>query len=123
MVFFLLIICINNGHVSANGIYDQTSFNNNNNDLTYSINLDESMYLENSIPENVELVRRGVWSRLFRTETNSPSKIISHSHNLPTESSYAITNGRIHLIPHDKRTIPLELQKALYAHGIVGRRR
>lgn len=31
--------------------------------------------------------------------------------------------GQVHIIPYKKRTIPIELQKALYAHGIVGRRR
>jgi len=31
--------------------------------------------------------------------------------------------GHIRFIPYKKRTIPIELQKALYAHGIVGRRR
>jgi len=31
--------------------------------------------------------------------------------------------GFIRLIPYKKRTIPLELQKAIYVHGIIGRRR
>ena len=34
-----------------------------------------------------------------------------------------LRNGVIHIVPYKKRTIPLELQRALYAHGIVGRRR
>ncbi len=29
--------------------------------------------------------------------------------------------GILRLVPYKKRTIPLDLQKALYAHGIVGR--
>lgn len=31
--------------------------------------------------------------------------------------------GTFQVMPYKKRTIPLELQKALYAHGIIGRRR
>jgi hypothetical protein len=123
IVFFILSICFNNGHVSGNGIYDQISFDNNDDDLTQSINLDQSFDLENEIPENVELSRRGVWARLFRSESNSPGKMNSHSPDLPTGSGYAFKNGQFHIIPHDKRTIPIELRKALYAHGIVGRRR
>jgi hypothetical protein len=36
---------------------------------------------------------------------------------------YDLPYGQIRIIPFKKRTIPIELQKALYAHGIVGRRR
>jgi len=79
--------------------------------------------LKNSIPEDIELNRRGVWARLFRNEINSSEKINSRSRNFPVEFVYALKDGRIQLIPHDKRTIPLELRKAIYAHGIVGRRR
>lgn len=79
--------------------------------------------MKSSIPENVELARRGVWSRLFRSETNSPQKMNSYSYDQLNDSGYAVKNGRVQFIPHDKRTIPLELRKAFYAHGIVGRRR
>jgi len=34
---------------------------------------------------------------------------------------YDIQYDQIRIIPYKKRTIPIELQKALYAHGIVGR--
>jgi len=122
IVFFILSICFNNGHVSGNGIYDQISFDNND-DLIQSINLDQSFYLENDIPENVELSRRGVWARLFRSESHSPRKMSTPSNDLATGSGYAFKNGQFQIIPHDKRTIPIELRKALYAHGIVGRRR
>ncbi len=40
-----------------------------------------------------------------------------------TGSNYDLQYGQIRIIPAKKRTIPIELQKALYAHGIVGRRR
>jgi hypothetical protein len=38
-------------------------------------------------------------------------------------SDYDLQYGSIRIIPFKKRTIPIEFQKALYAHGIVGRRR
>ena len=103
---------MNNNHVSANGIHDEKD-----GELS-----DTSFDLENSIPDPIELIRRGVWSRLFRSENTQP-KINSHSHHSPTLSNYDLLAGRFHYVPFDKRTIPIELQKALYAHGIVGRRR
>ncbi len=63
-------------------------------------------------------MQRGVWSRLFRDEINQP-RMNSRSKG----ANYALATGKVHIIPYDKRTIPIELQKALYAHGIVGRRR
>jgi hypothetical protein len=47
----------------------------------------------------------------------------SHSDGSPMTIDYDLTYGPVRLIPFKKRTIPIELQKALYAHGIVGRRR
>ncbi|CAF1228760.1 unnamed protein product [Adineta steineri] len=38
-------------------------------------------------------------------------------------SGYNLPYGQMRIIGYKKRTIPIELQKALYAHGIVGRRR
>ena len=124
IVVFMFIIYINNNHVSANGIYDQTSLEKNDDDLVYSPNTDELFHLDNFKPENSEFTRRGVWSRLFRGETDQP-RVHSRSHHSLTEKEpgYDIQTGRIRLIPFDKRAIPIELQKALYAHGIVGRRR
>jgi hypothetical protein len=108
---FILILCINNGHVTANG---QTSFDKND---------DESFYLKNSMPENLQLIKRGVWSRLFRSKTNSPQTTDSRSDQFPAPLAFAAAKIRLQLLPYEKRTIPLELRKALYAHGIVGRRR
>jgi hypothetical protein len=59
-----------------------------------------------------DLTSSNIWS-----ETN-------HQQNyIPSMPNYDLRRGVIRLIPYKKRTIPLELQKALYAHGIVGRRR
>ncbi len=48
----------------------------------------------------------------------------SRSDHSTIGSDYDLQYGQIRIIPFvKKRTIPIELQKALYAHGIVGRRR
>jgi hypothetical protein len=59
-----------------------------------------------------DLTSSNIWS-----ETNHQQNYIRSMPN------YDLRRGVIRLIPYKKRTIPLELQKALYAHGIVGRRR
>jgi hypothetical protein len=46
-----------------------------------------------------------------------------HSGPTSTVSDSDLQSEQAHMIPFKKRTIPIELQKALYAHGIVGRRR
>ena len=106
ILLFILNIWINTDQVSANGNSDN-----------------EVLYLKNSESDNIQLMRRSVWSRLFRGELNAPHRIDDHSYQSSIISNAAFKNGRIQLIPYDKRTIPIELRKALYAHGIVGRRR
>ena len=46
-----------------------------------------------------------------------------HSNYMQAIPNFHLRQGLVRFIPYKKRTIPLELQKALYAHGIVGRRR
>ena len=107
IVFFLVSIFIVNNGISADDYYDDN----------------ELHYLKNSRPGDLDIVRRGVWSRLFRGGMNTPQRADGQSYPLPATSDLTAINGRIQIIPYDKRTIPLELRKALYAHGIVGRRR
>jgi hypothetical protein len=64
-----------------------------------------------SEPINDELTSSNLWPRNY------------HSSYIPTRSTFDLRRGIVHFYPYKKRTIPLELQKALYAHGIVGRRR
>ena len=104
----ILIICINNNYVSGN---DQAVWNS-----------DDSMYSTDSMSESSGLARRGVWSRLFRHEVN-PARMSSHSHYAPTAFDRGLPTDQVHILPFDKRTIPIELRKALFAHGIIGRRR
>ncbi|CAF2748848.1 unnamed protein product [Rotaria sp. Silwood2] len=49
--------------------------------------------------------------------------INSHSNHPSMLADYDLKDDQALIIPFKKRTIPIELQKALYAHGIVGRRR
>lgn len=115
MTSFIIFILFNIGiHVLANGIQDGISIDNYN---------DELFDVKNIQPDDIELTRRGVWSRLFRNEINLPQKINSNMHKPPLVYDFNLKNGRISVLPYDKRTIPIELRKALYAHGIVGRRR
>lgn len=72
---------------------------------------DDQESTEDLSEEPVFRAERGVWSRLFRTDANTPQKIKALNAKVPAQ---------IQFIPYDKRTIPIELRKALYAHGIVG---
>jgi hypothetical protein len=51
------------------------------------------------------------------------SRVLRSRYISTLPNSYDLRHGIIRFVPYKKRTIPLELQKALYAHGIVGRRR
>ena len=94
--FLFLLLLINYGTVSA-----------------YNINR-KSMVLNDDQPNifSDDLTASNGWP-----EPNQSPNYIS------AVPSYELRQGIIRLIPYKKRTIPLELQKALYAHGIVGRRR
>ena len=60
----------------------------------------------------------------FIPDSFYPSKNInSRAIHSIAPNDYELPYGQVHVIPFKKRTIPIELQKALYAHGIVGRRR
>lgn len=107
IVLFILNIWLANNYVTANENFDDNGF----------------YYTKNSPSEDVVMMRRGVWSRLFRGGINSPQKLDGQSYSMPTTFDLASINGRVQMLPYDKRTIPIELRKALYAHGIVGRRR
>ncbi|UJR26959.1 hypothetical protein I4U23_008266 [Adineta vaga] len=113
IVVFVLIICMNHHYVFANDNSNEMSSEND--------NQEEAFVLKNAIPDDIQFTRRGVWSRLFRQEHN-PTRTNNRIHYSPTAAAHTLHTGKIHIIPFDKRTIPVELQKALYAHGIVGRR-
>ncbi|CAF1046121.1 unnamed protein product [Rotaria sp. Silwood1] len=120
MIFFILVLCINKNRASINGINDPISFYNNDDESGFPINRDKSFDLKEFIPEDIESSQHNAWSRLFHSETSQP-RITNRSRYPSRLHSHSSPNGRMYIIPFDKRTIPIELQKALYAHGIVGR--
>ena len=95
------------------------------NDLSYEDNDESELFNPNDLylSDNEELTSRNPWSHLFhrysQQSVNSPR---FYSPSLPT---FRLRNGAIRFIPYpaQKRAIPIEFQKALFAHGIVGRRR
>lgn len=93
----LLLTFINHGSISAYTIH-------------HGKGLDSSNYLtDRSFDADDMIEPSDVYPRKY------------HSNYLAAIPSFDLRNGVVHLIPYKKRTIPLELQKALYAHGIVGR--
>lgn len=112
ILFIVLITCFYPQWISANPLDDVSDDN-----MLSSSFID---YPKRLNEETARWSRRDVWSRLFGFDGPPPRS--SHQH----VSNHLVPNSavsRIRIIPFDKRTIPIELQKALYAHGIVGRRR
>lgn len=119
MVFLILVICTNNNHASADEIYDTKHSDHRDNGLSLP---SEALNSAKTNSNTNEIKRRDVWSRIFGIEIN-PSRILSRSHYFSKLYGHPLSNNDYIVIPTDKSIIPIELQKALYAHGIVGRRR
>lgn len=111
----LLLIIVSVDRSTSTAIFNDESVYTKNNDPWASSS--ESSVEENDfLRERRRSSRRDVWSRLF-----GPERIPTRSGSLQLNE-----NGiapRIRLVQIDRRGIPIELQKAFYAHGIVGRRR
>lgn len=106
LLFTLLIIFTHNYKISANTIYRTDDYL----PRPYLIDDDQTNSLS-SESINDDISSSNNWSGAYR-----PSYI-------PAMPKLDVRRGVIRFYPYKKRTIPLELQKALYAHGIVGRRR
>ncbi|CAF4839197.1 unnamed protein product, partial [Rotaria sp. Silwood2] len=117
MIFFVLVLCINKNHALANGINGPIFFDNNDDELEFPTNRNKPFDLKKFIREDIESSQSDAWSRLFHSETSQP-RITNRSRYSSKVQSHGSSNGRMYIIPFDKRTIPIELQKALYAHGI-----
>ncbi|UJR22178.1 hypothetical protein I4U23_025242 [Adineta vaga] len=63
----------------------------------------------------------GIIKQTLALDADLFSKINNNRPDRSAMSDFGFTYG--HFPFYKKRTIPIELQKALYAHGIVGRRR
>ncbi len=130
-LFIALLIFVNNHQTSANSLdsqFDYQHFSPIYNDLSYEdIGDSESPILINPgsfyVPDNEVTISRNPWSQLFRRYSDRP--IFPSKYYSPSQSGIALRHGVIPYIPYpsEKRAIPIEFQKALFAHGIVGRRR
>lgn len=111
-LFILFVMLANNHHILAYGVNRESN------------PLPQSLLLNNGLPKayydrdavshetlDDDIPSSDLWSVIFR-----PS-------NIPAIPGISFRRGVTQLNGFKKRKIPLELQKALYAHGIVGRRR
>jgi hypothetical protein len=126
--FVVLLLVINQHQIKANSlsnrpdyqlypsIYDDFSYDDSESPIViYPSNL--------YTPDNDEIISQNPWSKLFHRSYER--SILTPTYYSPPQSGFALRNGEISYItyPAQKRAIPIELQKALFAHGIVGRRR
>ncbi len=129
--FILLLVLINNHQIFGNSLTSRSDYQYHNpiyNDLSYEdMDDSESPLLVDADnfyrPDNDEIRSPNAWSQLFHRYSDRstyPSR-----HYSPAQSAFALRRGEIRYIPYpaQKRAIPIEFQKALFAHGIVGRRR
>lgn len=128
----VLFVLINRHQISANSFNSQSDSPRHSsiyNDLS-SEEIDEdrspilirtnNLYLPD---DEEEIAPRNPWSRYFRRQ---PQRLIySPKYYSSPSSALNLRRGEIRYIPYlaQKRAIPIEFQKALFAHGIVGRRR
>jgi hypothetical protein len=112
-LFILLIIFANNAKISANSIHHRNDY------------LSQSLIPNDDDQSSILFERDHLFSEPINDEISSPIfwPRTHRSIHSPTIPNFDFRSGVIRFIPYKKRTIPLELQKALYAHGIVGRRR
>ena len=120
-LFLLLLVLANQHQASANSVHRHRAY------LPASANFDESRANIYAEPESLaygenspEFDRFAVSSQRRSEPLPRKSSRTTHLSNMPV---FNLRHGVLHILPYKKRTIPLELQKALYAHGIVGRRR
>ncbi|CAF1125032.1 unnamed protein product [Rotaria sordida] len=111
-LFILFLIFANNYKILANNIYRRNDY------VSPSLIFDNDQPKILFEPDNLfyesiddEIPSSDYWSIIFRPNYIPP---------VPNTGSRRSINPSM---PFKKRKIPLELQKALYAHGIVGRRR
>ncbi|CAF0863986.1 unnamed protein product [Adineta ricciae] len=130
-VFIITFVCLNQHQTSANRLPSKSDYQQNSlayNDLSYE-DLGDNEYPMITNTNNIypidyeEPIYSNPWSQLFR-QRRQPSMILSY-YPSSLKSGLALRRSglRYASFPYPKRTIPIELQKALFAHGIVGRRR
>ncbi|CAF0735701.1 unnamed protein product [Adineta ricciae] len=130
-VFVITFVCLNQHQTSANRLPSKPDYQQNSlayNDLSYE-DLGDNEYPMITNTNNIypidyeESVYSNPWSQFFH-QRYQPSMILPY-YSPSLKSGLALRRGRPRYasFPYPKRSIPIELQKALFAHGIVGRRR
>jgi hypothetical protein len=106
------MIFANNAKISANIIQNKNDYSPQSLVFDYD-QLNSLSERDNLSSERIndEIQSSNLWPRIHRQSDTSA---------MP---NFDFRRGIVRFYPYKKRTIPLELQKALYAHGIVGRRR
>ncbi|UJR26962.1 hypothetical protein I4U23_008269 [Adineta vaga] len=130
-LFVVILICLNQHQISANRlssksdyeqrslVYDDTSDEDLGNNDYPIMNTRNNAYLT----DYEEPSSSKPWSNLFRQYQQK--SIYTPAYYSSPKSGFALRRSDLRYIPYlsAKRSIPIELQKALFAHGIVGRRR
>ncbi|CAF3084807.1 unnamed protein product [Rotaria socialis] len=111
-LFILLVILANNHKTLANRIYRRNDY------VPHSL-----LYVDGQ--PRFQLDRYNFSDESMDNEQTAPDlwSVIFHPKYIPAIPGPSVRRGVSSSMPFNKRKIPLELQKALYAHGIVGRRR
>ncbi|CAF4666056.1 unnamed protein product [Rotaria socialis] len=111
-LFILLVILANNHKTLANRIYRRNDY------VPHPL-----LYVDGQ--PRFQLDRYNFSDESMDNEQTAPDlwSVIFHPKYIPAIPGPSVRRGVSSSMPFNKRKIPLELQKALYAHGIVGRRR
>jgi len=123
---FVLLLAINNHQITANSLSNRldyqpyssifNDFSSDDSELPFLVSPSNLYELEDD-----EITSQKPWSQLFHRYYER--SILTPTYYSPSQTGFALRNGEIRYIPYPKRAVPIELQKALFAHGIVGRRR
>ncbi|CAF0771830.1 unnamed protein product [Adineta ricciae] len=110
-LFIFLMLLIHYRQVSAYNVYRVNSYSPQS--LPFDDNSDNSLNMFSESDEPID------------DEFSLPNPFVNrlYSSYYRPSPTFKLRHGIAQIAPYKKRTIPLELQKALYAHGIVGRRR
>ena len=119
--FIITFVCLNQHQTSANRLPSKPDYQENSlgyNDIFYEDLGDNEYPIDHE-----ESVYSNPWSQLLH-QRYQPSMILPY-YPPSFKSGLALRRSSLRYasFPYPTRSIPIELQKALFAHGIVGRRR
>ena len=130
-LLIVLLVLINHHQTSANSFSNSPVYRSQSpsyKDYSYD-DIDESespVFINPNdlyASDSEEMRSRNPWSQLFHR--HSQRSIYKPTYYASSSPGFNLRSGTIRYIsyPAEKRAIPIEFQKALFAHGIVGRRR